>query len=84
MPKFSGATQQSLAQLLDQQGAHKDIDGLYLRYEVEPMQTETNKMKKAIHLAQTLGRRGDGSALGDLIEYIGRPGVGLGPAFHAR
>jgi len=81
MPKFSGATQQSLAQLLDQQGAHKDIDGLYLRYEVEPMPTEANKMKKAIHLARVLSQRGDGSALNDLIEYIGRPGVGLGPAF---
>lgn len=81
MAAFSGTTQQSLAQLLDQQGTHKDIDGLFLRYEVDPMLTETNKLRKGIHLARTLNDRDGGRPLRELIEYIGRPGVGLGPAF---
>lgn len=81
MAAFSGTTQQSLAQLLDQQGTHKDIDGLFLRYEVDPMPTETNKLRKSIHLARTLNDRDGGRPLRELIEYIGRPGVGLGPAF---
>lgn len=81
MAAFSGATQQSLAQLLDQQGTHKDIDALFLRYEVDPMPSETNKLRKGIHLARTLNGREGGKSLRELIEYIGRPGVGLGPAF---
>ena len=37
MTKLSGATQQSLAQLLDKEATHSVIESLYLRFDVDPI-----------------------------------------------
>ena len=82
MPKFSGATQQSMAQLLDLAATHSVIESLYLRFDVDPLaEASPNKLRKATHLVRTLNGRVNGSALQDLVTYVGSSGSNLSPAF---
>ncbi|WP_104167515.1 TIR domain-containing protein [Arthrobacter sp. SX1312] len=82
MPTFSGPTKQALVQLLDAAATHSIIENLFLRFEVDPItETGANKLRKATALVQTLSERGDGSALQDLITYVGSPHANM-PQFH--
>ena len=84
MAKLSGATQQSLATLLDSEATHSVIESLYLRFDVEPQKSDfaINKLKKATHLVTTLGNRPDGTtSLLSLIEYVGSDSSRMSPAF---
>lgn len=83
MTKLSGATQQSLAQLLDKEATHSVIESLYLRFDVDPIAdgSTPNKLRKATHLVRVLNGREEGDALRELITYLGSPSSGMNPAF---
>lgn len=83
MVQLSGATQQSLAALMDAYGTHTTIEGLYLRFDVKPMPVETNKLRKATHLIRTLNARGnESSELMKLVDYVGSNAPGVPEQFH--
>ena len=76
MAKLSGATKQSLAQLLDSNATHSVIESLYLRFDVKPLPSDTNpnKLTKATHLVRELdGRQSGNTTLMSLINYVGSP-----------
>jgi hypothetical protein len=80
MPKLSGATQQSLALLIDKAATHSVIESLYLRFDVEPFPPDAspNKLKKATRLVQVLSTRSAGpTTLMSLINYLGYGTLGI-------
>lgn len=83
MSQLSGATQHAVAQLLNTEATHAVIEGLYLRFEVPPLDPDStpNKLRKSQNLVRTLNDRGNGTALRELITYVGSPSSGLSPAF---
>lgn len=74
MTSLSGATQQALARLLEQNATHSVIESLFLRFDVKPLPADSNpnKLRKATHLVRTLAGRPEGrTGLMSLIEYMG-------------
>ncbi|MFM9920442.1 TIR domain-containing protein [Lacisediminihabitans sp. H27-G8] len=84
MTKLSGATQQSIAVLLDSSATHTIIESLFLRFEVAPLPADSNpnKLKKATYLVRQLGGRPTGPTdLLSLITYVGTEPSGTFSAF---
>jgi predicted nucleotide-binding protein len=84
MAQFSGPTRHSLAELLAEYATHTVIEGLFVRFEVRqlPSDTNPNKLKKTTRLVQQLAERPEGrTSLQGLIDYITAPNSRLGPQF---
>lgn len=80
MSTLTGATQQSLAQLIEQSATHSIIESLYLRFDVKPFPADAspNKLKKAMNLVRTLSARTSGpTTLMALINYLGSGAIGI-------
>jgi Predicted nucleotide-binding protein containing TIR -like domain len=82
MVQLSGATRQSLANLLESYATHSIIESLYMRFDVDPIAFDTNKLRKANHLIRELNERNDsGTSVVKLVEYVGSPTSRMAPEF---
>lgn len=83
MTNFRGPTRQALAKLLEDNATHTIIDGLYMRYEVDPPlhPANPNKLRKANYLVEKLSERRDGKDFSALVEYMATPAAGMSRAF---
>jgi predicted nucleotide-binding protein len=83
MTVFRGPTRQALALLLDANATHAIIDGLFTRYEVDPLWTAStpNKLRKANQLVDELASRRQGEDFEALVNYMATSASGMSRAF---